>query len=271
LISSEEARTKIQQQYTKDAIRLAMQGQWEEAVAANKAILELFPNDADSYNRLGKALLKLGEYAQAKEAYNRALELNPRNSIARNNLDRLSHLDEPSAPPKGNHHKVALDLFIEETGKSGVVRLLHLAPKKIIAGMATGDEVYLKVEGQTLLVQNEQGEHLGEVEPRYGMRLAKLIEGGNKYIAAISSLSENEVKISIREVYQHPSQAGRLSFPLVGKQAFPMYVGEEFPIEAPEIEPVEEYRSFTKIDIVGIAEEDDFGDVSTTEGEEEES
>ncbi len=264
----EDERTKIQHQYTKKAINLAVQGQWEEAIAVNQAILELFPDDAESYNRLGKALLKLGEYAKAKEAYGRALELNPRNSIARKNLARLSHLSKSSAAPKGDHHKISLDLFIEETGKSGLVKLVHLAPKEIIAEMATGDEVYLQVKGQKLLVQNEHGEYLGEVKSKYGMRLAKLIEGGNKYIAAINSLGENEVKVSIRETYRHPSQAGRLSFPLAGKRAFPIYVGEELLGEELEIEPAEEDRAFAKINIIDLADEEDFGDASTVEEEE---
>ena len=55
------------QRYAKEAIALAMQGRWEEAVAANRAILELFPEDVDAYNRLGSALMELGEYAFKKE------------------------------------------------------------------------------------------------------------------------------------------------------------------------------------------------------------
>ena len=266
---SEEEQTKIQHQYTKKAINLAIQGQWEEAVAVNQAILEIFPDDADSYNRLGKALLKLGEYAKAKEAYRRALELNPRNSIAKKNLDRLSHLGDSASAPKGDHHKISLDLFIEETGKSGLVKLVHPASKEVIAGMATGDEVYLQVEGQKLLVQNEHGEYLGEVPSKYGMRLAKLIEGGNKYIAAISSLRENEVKVSIREIYQHPTQAGRLSFPLAGKHVFDIYAGEELLSGELDMEPVDEGGELAKIDIADLADEDDLGDDSTVEEEEE--
>ena len=42
------------------AIQLAMDNRWEEAVQVNRAILSVFPNDTDSYNRLGKALMELG-------------------------------------------------------------------------------------------------------------------------------------------------------------------------------------------------------------------
>ena len=47
----------------------------------------------------------------------------------------------------------------------------------------------------------------------HGQRLAKLMEGGNKYTAAIVSSSEDMVTVIIREVYQDPGQLGRLSFP----------------------------------------------------------
>jgi hypothetical protein len=182
----------------------------------------------------------------------------------------LSHLGKSAAPPKGDHHKISLDLFIEETGKSGLVNLLHLAPPEVIAGMTTGDEVYLQAKGQKLLVQNEQGEYLGEVEPRYGMRLAKLIEGGNKYIAAINSLGDNEVRVSIREIYQHPSQEGRLSFPLGGKRAFHIYAGDGLLTGELEIEPMGEDGEFAKIDLEDLGDEDDFGDISPSEEQEDE-
>lgn len=210
--------------YAKEAIALAMQGRWQEAVAANRAILKLSSENVEAYNRLGRALMEIGEYAAAREAYGHALELDPYNNIAKKNLDRLSYLGELA--PKGDHHKVVVDIFIEETGKARVVSLVHLAPKDVVARTAPGEEVSLQVEGQRLLVRNGHGEYLGEVEAKYGLRLAKLIKGGNRYIAAINSLGESEVKVIIREIYQHPSQAGRLSFPLKDREGFRPYVRE---------------------------------------------
>ncbi len=249
-MSLPEDRTKIER-YAKEAIALATQGQWKEAVAANKAVLELSPKDVEAYNRLGKALMELGEYKNAQKAYRHALELDPYNSIAKKNLDRLSHLIG-SPPTPRDHYKVALDIFIEETGKAGIVNLIHLAPKGVIAQMSPGEEVSLQVEGQRLLVRNGHGEYLGEVEPKYGMRLAKLMQGGNKYIAAISSLRENEVKAIIREVYQHPSQMGRLSFPLKRKEIFRPYIGESLLRYPLEEEPAEE------VDVIIEAEREGF-------------
>ncbi len=219
----EEEKARLRRQLEKEAISLAMQSRWEEAVAVNRSIIESFPTDVDAYNRLGRALMELGEFAQAKEAYARALELAPHNVIAKKNLERLSLLQETAKAVKKDYHKVVPQVFVAEMGKAGVVKLLNLAPKEILAKMAAGEEVYLKVRGQHLIVENSSGEYLGEVEPKHGLRLIKLIEGGNKYIAAIVSL-EDEVKVIIRETFQHPSQAGRLSFPVKPVEGFRPYI-----------------------------------------------
>lgn len=218
----EEDKTRLRRQLSREAIALAMQSCWEEAVALNRTIIDSFPTDVDAYNRLGRALVELGEFAQAKEAYSRALELAPNNIIAKKNLERLSLLQEASESVKKDYHKVVPQLFVAEMGKAGVVNLHNLAPKEILAKMAAGEEVYLKVRRQHLVVENNRREYLGEVEPKHGLRLAKLMNGGNKYVAAIVSLEEG-VKVIIREVFQHPTQAGQLSFPVKTVEGFRSY------------------------------------------------
>ena len=207
----EQARQKWRR--SKEAIALAMQGRWREAIAANKRIIENFPNDIDAYNRLGKAYTELGEYSQAREAYRRAIELNPYNTIAQKNLHRLAHLGESVAGSQGDSHKAEPQYFIEEIGKAGVVNLHRLGPQEVLARMVAGDKVDLRIEGSGLIVENSCGEYLGQVEPKQGQRLIKLMGGGNKYSATIVSSTEDRVTIIIREVYQDPSLAGKLSFP----------------------------------------------------------
>ena len=216
----EEDKARLGRKASKDAIALAMQSRWQEAVTANKAIIESFPTDIDTYNRLGRAYMELGEFARAKEAYSRALELDPYNAIAERNLHRLSLLPDAHVPVKEGRRAVAPDLFIGEMGKAGAVNLQNVAPQEILARMTAGNQVYLKVRGQQLTVENEQGEYLGRVEPQYGLRLAKLIEGGNQYAAAILSLDKDKAKVLIREMFQHPSQVGRLSFPVRSVEGF---------------------------------------------------
>jgi hypothetical protein len=201
-----------------------MQSQWQEAVTVNNSIIESFPTDVDAYNRLGRAYTELGEFAKAKEAYSKALELAPDNAIASKNLKRLSMLREASAPVKEERREVAPGIFISEMGKAGVVNLNHLAPKEFLARMAAGNRVYLNVRGQQTIVENEQGEYLGMVEPQHSFRLAKLMEGGNRYSAAIVSIDSHLLKVLIREAFQHPSQAARLSFPVKPVEGFQPHV-----------------------------------------------
>jgi len=222
----EEERTRLRRQSGKQAIALAMQGQWREAVAANKSLLESFPNDVDAYNRLGRAYMELGEYSLAREAYERAIEFDPYNIIAGKNLDRLSHLGETVVSSEGGSQKVEPQQFIEEVGKAGVVNLYHLAPPEILATTVAGDQANLRIEGSSLIVENSRGEYLGQVEPKHGQRLIRLMEGGNKYTATIISSAKEAVTVIIREVYQDPSQAGRFSFPPKGTESFRSYVGD---------------------------------------------
>jgi len=203
-----------------------MQGRWREAVDANKSLTESFPNDVDAYNRLGRAYMELGQYSLAGEAYTRTIKLDPYNTIAEKNLNRLSRLGETVVGSEGGFHKVEPQQFIEEVGKAGVVGLWRLAPPEVLAKTVTGARVNLRVDGPGLMVENSFGEYLGQVEPKHGQRLVKLMEGGNRYTAAIISSTEEAVTVIIREVYQHPSQAGRLSFPLRGAESLRPYVGD---------------------------------------------
>jgi tetratricopeptide (TPR) repeat protein len=218
----EEEKARLRQRLSKEAIDLALQGRWDEAEAINRDIIEKFPSDVEAYNRLGRALTELGDFDGAKEAYVRTLELAPENAIAKKNLARLTSLSESMATLGSSPHKtptskaqarrVVLDLFITEVGKAGVVNLHNVASRKVLAKMGFGDQVHLEARGQQLVVMNESGEYLGEVEPRQGLRLIKLMRGGNRYDAAILNVEDDKVQVIIKEVYQHPSQVGRPSF-----------------------------------------------------------
>ena len=223
----EEEEVRLKRQRSKHAIALAMRGRWREAVAANRDIIESFPSDVDAYNRLGRAYIELGEYSRAREAYGRTIELDPYNVIAQKNLRRLSYLGEAVVGSEADSDKAEPQHFIEETGKAGVVDLYRLAPREILARMVAGNRVYLKVDGSDLTVENGRGEYLGQVEPKHGQRLIKLMEGGNRYTAAIVSSMEDKVTVIIREIYQEPSQAGQLSFPSKVVEGLRPYISDK--------------------------------------------
>src|SRR6185295_14753818 len=136
-----EDQTRVRRVRTEQAIQFAMQSRWDDAIAANRAIIAAFPKEADAYNRLGKALTETGKIKEAREAYTRALEIEPTNGIARKNLDRLATMRAKAEPDKAQ--QVDTSLFIEEMGKTGV-STLKPANMKMLATLSAGDEVALK-------------------------------------------------------------------------------------------------------------------------------
>jgi len=212
---SDDEQAKLKKQNQQSAIDLAMAGRWRDAVAANKAIIELFPADVEALNRLGRAYMELGEYAEAKQAYSKARELDPYNSIADRNLRRLEVLAAAGAKGVADEagHRVEPQIFIEETGKAGVVNLGSLAPREVLARVVAGDKVNLRPAAGGVFIDTTGGELLGAVDPRHGLRLLKLMKGGNRYSATVISSAEDKLSVMVRETYQDPSQAGQVSFP----------------------------------------------------------
>jgi tetratricopeptide (TPR) repeat protein len=232
----EEEQARLIRQRSKQAIALAMQGRWREAVAANKSLLDIFPNDIDTYNRLGRAYMELGEYSQSMESYRRAAELDPYNVIAQKNLKRLSHLEGAGVGLEDDSQQVEPQHFIEETGKAGVVNLCRLGSPEVLARMVAGDKVYLEIDGSNLIVENGRGEYLGQVEPKHGLRLVRLMQGGNRYTAAVIRSTGDMMTIIIREIHQEPGQAGQLSFPPRALEGIRPYVSERIPRREREYE-----------------------------------
>jgi tetratricopeptide (TPR) repeat protein len=205
-------------QLTDAAIAHATRGEWEAAALANQELLELGP-DTDAYNRLGKALAELGRNQEALAAYRNALERDSTNRIAERNVARLEMLLSNAADastgkaPEIKVEKAAAAHFIEEMGKTGHARLINVAGPRQLAPLSPGDAVELVVvDGDQLFARVGETE-LGQVEPRVGARLAKLIDGGNRYEAAITVLQTDDVRLIIREVFAHASNYDKVSFP----------------------------------------------------------
>ena len=208
-----EDKVKTKQERTKVAIALAMKNRWPEAVAVNRSLIDDFPGDLESYNRMGRALTELGRIEEAREAFRRVLEVSPHNTIARKNLDRLDQLGD-NLPRQQPTHRRATQAFIGESGKTLVTSLVNVASPKTLARLTPGDDVNLELAGRRLNVREEaSGEELGQVESKTASRLKRLMSGGNRYAATVKSVDDRTVTIIIREVYKHPSQAGIVSFP----------------------------------------------------------
>src|SRR3990170_8046609 len=235
MVFQAEDRARAKKQQANLAIQMALQGRWPEALQLNRAIIDSFPTDVDAFNRLGKAFTELGRYADARQAYMKALEIDSLNSIARKNLSRLATLGE-EAPPKAASQKLSPQMFIEEMGKTGITTLMR-PNMGVAARMTAGDQVVLQRNNGALAIQTTSGEHVGEVEPKLGHRLMKLMDGGNEYIAAISALDQAQVRVFIRETFQHANQTGKLSFPPTVTESFRPYIKERLVRQDADDEP----------------------------------
>ena len=59
-------RNRLRHDWSKEAIALALEGEWQRATEVNQAILALYPDDVDAMNRLGKAFMELREYQKGQ-------------------------------------------------------------------------------------------------------------------------------------------------------------------------------------------------------------
>jgi tetratricopeptide (TPR) repeat protein len=206
---------------TEEAIRLAMAGDWKAAAAANEALLKDFDDDVEAANRLGKAYTELGKAKKAVKAYERTLEIDQYNSIARKNLDRLQQADaskpkvKAKTAAKGKAKSAAprgAAAVLVSSAKAAEFQLQQANPAEV-SQLEPGDTAELRSNNRGVAVTTEDGTVLGYIEPAAGLRLRRLIEGGNEYDVTIRSIDEHGGAIVfIRETHRDASLAKEASF-----------------------------------------------------------
>jgi len=195
------------------AIVAALEADWPRAAELNQKIVEASPDDVEGRNRLGRAYIELGRLEEAKAAFTEVLRIEPYNSIALRNQGRVAALLEHKGKPNPTTTKTQPRLFIEDMGKTGILRLMNPAPAHVLAKYSPGAECELREQEGLLAVHARDGELLGFLEPKVGRRLIDLLRTGNQYVAAIVSTDPQSARIAIREVLQSTENASRISFP----------------------------------------------------------
>ena len=214
MVYREEDSVRLFKEKTREAIALAMDGRWKEAAAVNRDLAKASPTDVDAWNRLGKALLEVGDAKGATAAFRRALGIDPDNAIARKNVERLAALPAKARTAKRSGPSVAAHrFFINDGSKTAHVALMGCARGKDRAFVSPGAPVRLERRGDALAVHTDDGKRLGMVPPKLGRRLSRLMDGGNEYGGAVSSTTENGIRVDLHETYQHPSLRSMVSFP----------------------------------------------------------
>ena len=241
MVYREDDSVRMLKERTREAIGLAMDGRWKEAAAVNRELTVASPTDVDAWNRLGKALLELGDAKGATKAFKGAVAIDPANAIAHKNLERLATL-----PKKGRAAKrVATSLaahrfFINDGSKTAHVALTGCAQGKDRVFVSPGAPVRLERRGDALAVHTEDGDRLGMVPAKLGRRLSRLMDGGNEYQGAVASTAGGAIRVVLHETFQHPSLRATVSFPASavtasGEPARPAANGDA-PVSAPGLD-----------------------------------
>ena len=227
-LTRKDSQSRLRRDWSKEAIALALKGEWERAAEVNQAILALFSDDVEAMNRLGKALMELSRYERAREVLDEVVVKAPYNAIARKNLARLGQLESIPVSEKLVRKTASVpQLFIAESGKSGTTTLQRTAAARVAASVAPGEPVTLRGEQQCLRAYIREDEYLGQVEPKLARRLLRLMDGGNRYEAAVIGVNDWGVSIIIREAYRHPSLHNISSFPAASRGEYRVYLDNE--------------------------------------------
>lgn len=215
-MAKQDEKQRLRRRLQDYAIELATNCNWEEAIEINQRVLDI-EEDPATYNRMAKALLELGRYQKAYDAYQQTLRLNPTNTIARHNLSRLDslmqHEDWESVTPRGQFSRVDQLFFITEAGKTVLTTLYDLTDSVIVDVLSSGERLQTSVEGKSVYLLDQQDHRIGRLEPKLGQRIAELILGGNRYDAAVVQTNGEKVRVLVREIYQDPAMRDRTSFP----------------------------------------------------------
>ncbi|MCS7246207.1 MAG: tetratricopeptide repeat protein [Thermomicrobium sp.] len=255
LSSQSSHERRLLRRLTQAAKQAAFQGQWERAVELNRRITEVAPRDVAAWNRLGHAYAELGRVAEARAAYQRALEIEPANSIAQRNITRLEWLAGQSTdgviPMPLGRSAPRPDVFMEEMGRTYVTDLLRPAAAFVLARLFPGQEVLLDFRDDAVFVVDADGTPLGQLEGRLARRVLRFAREGNQYRAYVVQLTGDTLRIILREVYRAAHLVNVPSFPPQPKIAPPRpylpetfgreeFEEEELYAEEEELLPVEE-------------------------------
>ncbi len=195
------------------AVAAALDADWVRAVELNTRILEASPDDVEARNRLGRAYFEQSKLDEARAAFAEVLKAEPYNSIALRGMQRVTILQEHKAKSVLTQTKTQPRLFIEDMGKTGILRLMNPAPAPILVRYSPGAECELREQEGLVAVHARDGALLGFLEPKVGRRLIDLIRTGNQYVIALVSNDPANARVAIREIFQSAENASRISFP----------------------------------------------------------
>lgn len=197
-----------------EAIMYALSGNWGKALSINKQILKDSPIDIDSLNRLARAYSELGEFQKAKKTVLKVLKIDPYNKIATKSLEKWKIQGEsPQTKQNTTKYQASSQTFLEEPGKTKLVKLIYLGDRRVTSQLDSGDKVNITCHHHKVTVISQMGRYIGKLPDDIAARLRKLIRDGYKYESVINSANTYEVKVFIREIAKGQSLQNTPSFP----------------------------------------------------------
>ena len=82
-------------------IQVAQRGLWKEAIYRWERAAQLDPTYAAAFNNLAVAYEHEGQLSKAREAYEKALALEPNNALVRQNYDLFKEINDRAAQKDG--------------------------------------------------------------------------------------------------------------------------------------------------------------------------
>ncbi len=205
------------QNLSQSAIKASVSKDWAQAIELNEKILEEYPEDIPTLNRLGIAYSMSGKYKKSVEAFKRVISLDSKNQIAKNNLDRLK-VNKDSGLINPYLQNVS---FIEEPGKSKVIPLVNAAEPKMFSTLNIGEPVELSPSKHKIKAVTQKNIFVGYLPDNISHRLLQLIKAGYKYKSFMKSVNSKNPQVFIQEVHTSKKLHGLPSFPLDENEILP--------------------------------------------------
>ena len=186
----------------KQALEAAKRSDWKKAIKINQLYLKAKPKNTAALNRLARAFDETGYRHKAVCTYKKVLEIDKYNQIADRNLKKLSITLKNL---KNWAKKTAVDVsFLEEKGKTKVIRLIRTAEPEILTTLHFAEELQLVSKRKSVIIKDCLERYVGALPDDVGFRLNRLIEKGNCYAAWVKNVEDRKITIFIRELHCCP-------------------------------------------------------------------
>lgn len=170
----------------KQAIKEALNANWDKAVEINTAILEKNPDNLDAKLRLGHAFIQTKHLIKAKKVFNEVIEADPLNPVALRNLQLIDKKVDVISPVRA-----VAGALIKEPGTTTEAKIT-LAGRGITAeSFAPGENLIVRAKKKSATVfrvKKDKEIEIGEITEE------SLVNSLNRAILENANISASFIK-----------------------------------------------------------------------------